>query len=50
MYVICSINDIKHFYDDIVNQNNIMSTYSKEWLTSVIEKLSKINDAKVCNV
>ena len=50
VYVICPINDIKHFYDDIVNQNNIMSTYSEEWLTSVIEKLSKINGAKVCNV
>ena len=46
VYVICPTNDINHFYDDIVDRNNIMNSYNPEWVTLLIEKASKINDGK----
>ena len=45
--MICPTNEINHFYDDIVNQNIIISTYSEEWVTSLIERSSKINNGKI---
>ena len=46
IYVICPTNDINHFYNDIVNQNNIMNIYNEEWVSLLIDKMSKINDGK----
>ena len=45
--MICPTNEINHFYNDIVNQNNIISTYSEEWVTSLTERSSKINNGKI---
>ena len=46
VYVICPTNSINHFYDSIVDVNNIKDSYDEEWIELLISKMSKINNGK----
>ena len=46
VYVICPTNSINHFYDSIIDKNNIKDVYDEEWVELLISKMSKINDGK----
>ena len=46
IYIICPTNSINHFYDSMVNPNNIKDSYDEEWTELLISKMAKINDGK----
>ena len=46
IYCISPTEKINKFYSDIIQQNCIFDSYSEEWVLSLIEKMSKINEGK----
>ena len=46
IYCISPTEKINKFYSEIIPQNCIFNLYSSEWVLSLIEKMSKINEGK----
>ena len=46
IYCISPTEKINKFYSDIIPENCIFDSYSSEWVLSLIEKMSKINEGK----
>ena len=46
IYCISPTEKINKFYSDIIPENCIFDNYSEEWVLSLIEKMSKINEGK----
>ena len=46
IYCISPTERINRFYSDIIAQNCIFDSYSDEWILSLIDKMSKINEGK----
>ena len=46
IYCISPTEKINKFYSDIIPENSIFDLYSEEWVLSLIEKMSKINEGK----
>ena len=46
IYCISPTEKINKFYSDIIQQNCIFDSYSEEWVLSLIEKMSKLNQGK----
>ena len=46
IFCICPTESINHFYSDIIPANCIYESYSEEWATQLIEKLTAVNSNK----
>ena len=46
IFCICPTESINHFYSDIIPANCIYESYSEEWGTQLIEKLTAVNSNK----
>ena len=46
IYCISPTEKINKFYSDIIPQNCLFDSYSEEWVLSLIDKMSKINEGK----
>lgn len=46
IFCICPTESINHFYSDIIPTNCIFASYSEEWATQLIDKLTAVNSNK----
>jgi hypothetical protein len=46
MFLICPTEKITKFYDDIFKPENVFETYSDDWTTKLMDKMSRTNEGK----
>jgi hypothetical protein len=46
VFLICPTEKITHFYKGLVDDKNIFEEYNDEWITKLLNEMSKVNEGK----